>query len=230
MGHHFLPGNPPVELILRRSTRSRRISLRVSSLDGRVTLTMPPGIPEREALEFARQKEDWLRSHLAKRKEDVAIGFGAVLPIAGELKEIVPSPDRKVHLCDETIAVPGPADRVAARLSAWIKQTARDRLVMASDTFAAQVGRRYSRISVRDTRSRWGSCSEAGALMYSWRLLLAPPDALDYVAAHEVAHLVEMNHSPDFWSVVRSLKPNYEEPRAWMREHGSALHRYRFKD
>ncbi len=228
MGHHFLPGNPPVELILRRSARARRISLRVSSLDGRVTLTLPRGVRDSEALDFAREKESWLRKHLDQRQEDVAITHGAMLPVGGVMREVVPGTGRRIVLGEDSIAVPGPADRVGTRLAAFLKQSARDRLAAASDTYAARLGRPYSRITLRDTRSRWGSCSHAGALMYSWRLILAPPEVLDYVAAHEVAHLQEMNHSPAFWSVVSRLMPDYDQHRLWLRKNGTDLHRYRF--
>ncbi|MEM7731860.1 MAG: SprT family zinc-dependent metalloprotease [Pseudomonadota bacterium] len=228
MGQHFLPGNPPVELILRRSARARRISLRVSSLDGRVTLTLPRGVPDAEALSFARQKEAWLRKHLDRRVEDVDVGFGAVLPVEGILRDVVPGHGRAVRLFDDCLEVPGAPDRVGKRVAAWLKQMARDRLVGASDRYASQIGRKYNRISLRDTRSRWGSCSHEGRLMYSWRLILAPAETLDYVAAHEVAHLQEMNHSPAFWAVVERLCPEYDCHRRWLREEGTALHRYRF--
>ncbi len=230
MGHHLLPGNPPVALTLRRSARARRISLRVSALDGRVTLTMPNGVPDREALDFARQKEAWLRKHLASRAEDVQITHGAMVPFEGIERQIVPGSGRMIRLTATSLEVPGTPENVAPRLGAWLKQQARNRLVVASDDYAAQIGRRYNKITLRDTRSRWGSCSETGALMYSWRLLLAPPEVLDYVAAHEVAHLVEMNHSPAFWAVVERLMPDYKTPRKWLRQNGSGLHRYRFRN
>ncbi len=228
MGQHYLPGNPPVELILRRSARARRISLRVSSLDGRVTLTLPRGVADGEALAFAREKEGWLRKHLARRVEDVDVNFGAIVPVEGALREVVPGQGRAIRLNDDRLEVPGAPDRVGKRVAAWLKQMARDRLVAASDVYAAQIGRGYNRISLRDTRSRWGSCSHEGRLMYSWRLILAPPEALDYVAAHEVAHLQEMNHSPAFWAVVERLCPDYDRHRRWLRKEGTGLHRYRF--
>lgn len=230
MGQHVLPGNPPVELILRRSARARRISLRVSSLDGRVTLTLPRHIAEAEALAFAREKESWLRKHLARREEDVDITFGAILPVEGQPREVVQGQGRAIRLYEDRIELPGPPERVGKRLAAWLKHLARDRLVAASDGYAAQIGRPYSRISLRDTRSRWGSCSVEGRLMYSWRLILAPPAALDYVAAHEVAHLQEMNHSPAFWSIVARLCPDYDTHRRWLRTEGNALHRFRFSN
>ncbi|MEB8388872.1 SprT family zinc-dependent metalloprotease [Rhodobacteraceae bacterium KMM 6894] len=225
MGHHILPGNPPIALSLRRSPRARRISLRISALDGRVTLTLPKGLPEREALEFARQKEDWMRRHLAAQQPDVIVAEGATLPIEGRMMQIAPSTGRRVVVQGESLLVPGEA---GPRLQAWLKVLARDRLVEASDRYSAALGRPYSRITLRDTRSRWGSCASSGALSYSWRLIMAPPEVLDYVAAHEVAHLAEMNHSAAYWAGVARLLPGYDEPRQWLRAHGAGLHRYRF--
>jgi len=228
MGQHILPGNPPVALILRRSPRARQISLRVSRLDGRVTLTVPQGVPEATALGFARNKERWLRKQLSTQSQMVQVAIGHDVPFAGEMRRIVPGQNRRILLTDDQIAVPGPDDSVAARLHAWFKAQARDRLAAASDRYAAALGRPYTRLTLRDTRSRWGSCSSQGGLMYSWRLIMAAPDVLDYVAAHEVAHLAQMNHSPAFWAVVARLYPDYDRPRQWLRAHGVDLHRYRF--
>jgi len=116
------------------------------------------------------------------------------------------------------------------RAKAFLKLRARDELAAASDRYAAMVGRSYTRLSFRDTRSRWGSCSSEGVLMYSWRLIMAPPAVLDYAAAHEVAHLVEMNHSPAFWAVVARICPDYEDYRGWLRKNGDVLHRVNFGD
>ena len=230
MGRHILAGNPPVEITLRRSARARRISLRVSSLDGRVTLTLPRGVPEREAMDFARSREDWLRGHLARQAPQVVIAPGAVLPVEGRAREVVAATGRHVLLRPDRVEVPGPPAQAAARLRGWLRARARDRLAGASDLYAARLGRGYSGITLRDTRSRWGSCSSAGRLNYSWRLILAPPEVLDYVAAHEVAHLEEMNHSAAFWAVVERLHGPWQAPRDWLREQGHDLHRYRFED
>lgn len=228
MGQHLLPGNPSVALTLRRSARARRLSLRVSGLDGQVTLTVPPGVSEAEALGFARSREDWLRRVLTAQPASVTIGLGAILPIEGEMRQIVPGTGRQVRLAGGHVHVPGAEDTLRRRLHGWLRTRARDRLAAASDLYAARLGRGYSRLTLRDTRSRWGSCSAQGALSYSWRLILAPPEVLDYVAAHEVAHLAQMNHSPVFWAAVAGLLPDYEPPRAWLKREGAALHRYRF--
>ena len=226
MAGHSLPGDPPVPVILRRSPRARRISLRVSQLDGRVTLTLPRGVPEAEALAFAREKERWIRGHLQSRSEDVRVDIGAEIPVEGVVLRVVPGGGRGVRLRDGELAVP--PDAAARRVQAWLRDLARDRLVAASDTYAQALGRPYRRITLRDTRSRWGSCSSQGGLMYSWRLILAPPEVLRYVAAHEVAHLAEMNHSAAFWAQVERLYGPYQAPRTWLRDNGAALHRYRF--
>ncbi|QOL82309.1 M48 family metallopeptidase [Pseudooceanicola spongiae] len=228
MGQHVLPGNPPVPLILRRSARARRISLRVSSLDGRVTLTLPSHLSDRAALAFAAEKEDWLRGHLSARSDDVVPLPGVSLPIEGAMRVITSVTGRTVRLIEDRIEVPGSADRVPARLAGYLRARARDQLAAASDHYSAQLGLPYSRLTLRDTRSRWGSCTQDGALMYSWRLILAAPEILQYVAAHEVAHLAEMNHSQDFWDVVQRLYGDYRGPRAWLRRNGADLHRYRF--
>lgn len=226
MSDHTLPGSPPVPLILRRSGRARRITLRISRLDGRVTLTLPRGVAEHEALDFARSKEDWIRDHLDERPEACTVAPGGTLPVEGRLRRIAAGPGRRVRLDDDSIGVP--AGACGARLQAWLKELARDRLTAASDRYAVALGRKYARITLRDTRSRWGSCTSDGRLMFSWRLIMAPPRVLNYVAAHEVAHLREMNHSPAFWALVERIHGPYAEPRAWLRREGETLHRYRF--
>jgi len=228
MPDHVLPGEPPIPLILRRSARAKRISLRISQLDGRVTLTLPKRLAEREALAFARQKEPWIRGHLEARQEDVLVGHGAQLPIGGKMLQVVPGAGRRIEIAVNHIAVPGPPERAGRRLGAWLKEMARDRLAGACDDYAAVLGKPYARITLRDTRSRWGSCTSDAGLMFSWRLIMAPPEVLDYVAAHEVAHLAQMNHSPAFWAEVTRLYGAYDSPRRWLRREGNALHRYKF--
>ncbi len=230
MGDHILPGNPPVALTLRRSARAKRISLRVSGLDGRVTLTLPRHVPEHEALEFAHEKAGWLRRQLGQRPDHLVVSYGVELPVEGRSLRITPGAGRLVHESGDKVIVPGTPDRVATRVQAYLKIRARDRLAAASDHFAALLGREYTRLTLRDTRSRWGSCSARGALNYSWRLIMAPPEVLRYVAAHEVAHLDEMNHSPAFWALTGKLMPDYHAPRRWLQENGAVLHRYRFGD
>jgi predicted metal-dependent hydrolase len=223
-----LPGSPPVEITLRRSPRARRFSLRVSRLDGRVTLSLPMGARVGEAMAFARAQEGWIRRALSALPATALVAHGSALPVEGRMLVLCSAPGRLVRVEGESLLVPGEAPQAGARAKAFLKTVARDRLIAASDRYAALVGRQYSRLTLRDARSRWGSCTVDGGLMYSWRLAMAPPDVLDYVAAHEVAHLVEMNHAPAFWAVVARLMPDYAPRRAWLRQYGQTLHGFRF--
>ncbi len=222
------PGLPDLDITLRRSARARRFSLRVSSLDGRVTLSMPARAREAEAIAFARSQEGWLRQALARVPDGADVAMGTEIPFEGRSLRLMPGTGRAIRIEGDSLLVPGDPAQVGARVAAWVRARARDRLVTAVDHYAAQIGRKVAQVALRDTRSRWGSCTAEGRLMFSWRLILAPPAVLDYVAAHEVAHLVEMNHSPAFWAVVERLYPGWQPQRAWLRRHGSALHAIRF--
>lgn len=228
MVERTLPGNPPVSVTLRRSARARRFSLRVSRLDGRVTLSMPARASEAEALAFADDKADWVRTVLAQAAPRRAVGIGAVVPYEGRALTVTAASVRVARVAGDLLLVPGNPALAGTRVAAFLKFAARRRLQAESERHAAALGCRIAGITLRDTRSRWGSCTQAGRLMYSWRLVMAPPEVLSYVAAHEVAHLVEMNHSADFWAVVVRLMPDYQRHRRWLRTHGGELHRLDF--
>lgn len=227
MTKYELLGDPPVSVTMRRSAQARKLSLRISSLDDRVTLTIPKFTSEKVALGFAQEKADWIRGHLAKRPGHVDIRIGTSVPVEGHMRKILAISGRKVVLSEDEIYVA--ANSCGKRVERFLRELARERLVEACDTYARRLGREYQRITLRDTRSRWGSCSSAGGLMFSWRLIMAPPSVLHYVAAHEVAHLAQMNHSQAFWDTVTHLYGAYEADRGWLRCEGNALHRYRFE-
>ncbi len=223
-----LPGLPGVEVAFRRSGRAQRFSLRVSRQTGLVTLTLPARARESEALMFLRAQEDWLRGALQQVAPEQTLAFGGTIPFEGQPCLLTPGAGRGLRRDGDHIVVPGSSDQIGARLQAWLKVMARDRLAASVDRHAGSLGRRVSSITLRDTRSRWGSCTAEGRLMFSWRLVMAPPSVLDYVAAHEVAHLVEMNHSDRFWAVVEGLYPGWQTQRAWLRTEGTALQAIRF--
>jgi hypothetical protein len=229
MNTHEIDGDPPIPVLLRRTRRARRMSLRVAHMDGRVTLTVPESVSDRDALSFAEEKADWIRMHLSRQASVVPMVIGAEVPVEGVPRRIVAGSGRTVRLSASEISVPL-GRPPAARLKTFLREMARDRLTAASDEFANRLGVTYSKITLRDTRSRWGSCSSLGGLMYSWRLVMAPAPVLRYVAAHEVAHRVEMNHGPRFWATVETLCPDYKAPRVWLRRDGQDLHRYQFED
>ena len=225
MPETILPGDPPVAIQSRTHRRARRITLRIGAADGRVTLTRPPGVPEAEALAFARAREGWLRGKLEDRPRDVGVRPGEEVPVEGAPLVVTAAPGRARIEGGRLLVPEGRAGPAAAAL---LKHLARDRLTAAADRHAAALGVEWGPLALRDPRGRWGSCSAAGRLMFSWRLAMAPPDVLDYVAAHEVAHRVRMDHSPAFWAVVERLRPDWRTARDWLHAEGPGLHRYRF--
>ncbi|MFP7570901.1 M48 family metallopeptidase [Marivita sp. S2033] len=229
MGVRTLPGNPDITLKLRKNARARRMTLRISRIDGAVTLTVPRGVSERDALAFALEKQDWVRGHLGKQETRVLVGPGVRLQIAGTDVDLVQGTGKRLVVTANTVALPVPVETGRRHLQAWLKEQARAELSRASDRYAHALGRSYTGLTLRDTRSRWGSCSSTGALMYSWRLILAPRPVMEYVAAHEVAHLQEMNHSPAFWRLVEQLYGPCKDARTWLRTEGPNLHRFRFE-
>jgi predicted metal-dependent hydrolase len=222
-------GDPAIEVRLRRNARARRMVLRVAH-SGRVpTLTLPPGVPLARARAFLSDQEGWLRRHLAASPGGRAVCDGSVLPFGDASLTVRAHPGARMLCADGILHVPGTPAGFAPRVAAYLREEARRACVAGVARHAARLGLQPGRISLRDPRSRWGSCTAAGDLMFSWRLVLAPAFVLDYVVAHEVAHLQEMNHSPRFWAVVRRLCPDYERPRDWLRRHGGALHGWDFR-
>jgi predicted metal-dependent hydrolase len=221
--------DPEVPVRLRVIPRARRFTLRVEPDGGGAVLTLPPGVPMAEARMFLMRQSDWLTRALARHPGRVAVGAGTLLPVAGREVEVAlgTGPRRPPLLADGRLTLSGPG-APGPRIAAWLKLRARDALVPATQRYAGMLGREVRGVSLRDTRSRWGSCTSAGRLAFSWRLAMAPPEVLDYVAAHEAAHLVEMSHAPRFWATVEKLMPDYRPRRAWLKREGRGLHRYGF--
>ncbi|MEM9009845.1 MAG: SprT family zinc-dependent metalloprotease [Pseudomonadota bacterium] len=223
---HLTTGAPPITVQLRRNGRARGFTLRVSSVDSRATLTCPSAAPIREAQRFLDSRADWLAEARARAPQPIRVEEGTVLPVEGRMHRLVLGDPSTPGV----LALPGPRARLPAQARAHLTLLARQRLSDAVARYAARIGRTPARLTLRDPRSRWGSCTGRGNLMFSWRLIMAPPEVLDYVAAHEVAHLSEMNHGPRFWALLERLSPDHGAERRWLREEGAALHRYRFGD
>lgn len=217
-----------VALKATRNPRARRVILRLDAASGTALLTLPPGFSNRDALAFLQRNKGWLAQRLQKLPEAIPFQDGAVLPILGEPHRILHEPGARRGLWREEghLHVSGRAEHLPRRVRDYLKAEAKQELSVRSHDKAAAIGQRVTRVTLRDTKSRWGSCSHQGALSYSWRLILAPESVLDYVAAHEVAHLVHMDHSPSFWRLVADLHPDPDSARAWLKRDGSALWRY----
>lgn len=228
----LLPGLDIV-VELRRAPTARRLTLRVRSARRDAVLTVPARTTLVAARAFAERHVDWLRERLARLPEPVPFVDGALVPLRGVPHRVGARPagrgvTRVVKDAggQPTIIVAGPPEHLARRLGDFLKREARRDIEAAVLAHAATLGVRSGKIRLGDPTSRWGSCSPRGGLSFSWRLILAPPHVLDYLAAHEVAHRREMNHGPRFWAVVARLRPDYELSEAWLRAHGAGLHRY----
>ena len=214
---------------LKRSSRARRMTLRVPRDGGAPVLTLPQRAAAADGIAFVRERADWLRAAMGRRPLPQIVAAGAVLPVEGRGLRITPAPLHAVEVSGDALLVPEarPAGPVTA---AGLRVLAATRLRAACDRHAARLGRPWRALALRDTRSRWGSCTHDGRLMFSWRLAMAPPEVLDYVAAHEVAHLAHMDHSPRFWATVETLLPDHASQRAWLKSEGGALMLWRFHD
>jgi predicted metal-dependent hydrolase len=223
----------PVEV--RRHPAARRMTLRVSRSRRAVIVTLPMSCDLRQADTFLHHHLDWVRRHLGSLPQPVPFEDGAVIPLRGRMHTLefpARSTGHKIASLDageeglRRLVVPGGRDCARRRLAEWLVAQARCDLAKRVGAHAANLRLKPKRIAVRDQSSRWGSCSTTGVLSFSWRLVLAPPFILDYVAAHEVAHLAEMNHGPRFWALVERIVPRSAEARQWLRVYGMELHCY----
>lgn len=225
---HLTVGERAIPLMMRKSRRARSLSLRIDPVLDAVELVLPWGVSVREGLRFAATKSGWLRANLEDRPPRVPFAPGARIPYLGVDHEIVHDPAARAGVRIEAgrIHVSGGIEFLARRLRDWLRCQAQRRLAARVTVAAARVERRVKHVRLRDPKSRWGSCAADGGLSFSWRLVLAPAAVLDYVVAHEVAHLVHANHGTRFWRLVTELAGDAEAPRAWLRAHGARLLRY----
>jgi predicted metal-dependent hydrolase len=222
---------------VRRHRQARRYTLRIHSVTREVVLTMPPRGSLKQAREFAEKHGGWIAARLDRLPEPAPFAHGAVIPLRGVDHRIVHRREQRGTVWLENgeanerlLCVAGEAPHIARRISDFLKREVRSDLEAASRRAADTLNVTIKRVSIRDPSSRWGSCSTTGVLSYSWRLIFAPPFVLDYLAAHEVAHLVEMNHSRRFWRLVERTCPHVTRAKSWLDAHGADLHRYGVPD
>lgn len=215
-------------LTFRHNPRARRMILRTDPKTGGAVVTLPPGVDYETAREFVIDRAGWLVTRLASATPVIEFEDGAIIPFMGDDHEIRHQPDQRgtVMCGDGFLDVSGRPEHLARRLRDWLKKQARNEISERASLKAVTLQKKYGRISIRDTKSRWGSCSYAGDLNFSWRLIMAPEWVLDYVVAHEVAHLVEHNHSSRFWAQVALVSDDVERANDWLRRNGQQLHQY----
>jgi hypothetical protein len=219
-------GGAPLRLLV--SPRARRMRLSVDPRTRRVTLTMPRRTSERRALAWAAGHGAWIEEALARIPDSIPFAPGAVIPLEGVAHRIDWDPirPRRIERGEGRLVMGGPEEGIEGRLLRWLRAHARDLLDRETREFAAKAGVKASRVAIGDPVSRWGSCSSAAAIRYSWRLILAPEFVRRATVAHEVAHLVHLNHGPDFHALVEALLGTDPKPaRSWLKREGAGLHR-----
>lgn len=212
-------------IVIRKHKTARHMVLRYQCGQQCIALTLPRYVTIGQGLRFVEERREWILSQLAEQKDIPYLADGTEIMVLGERLTIRHVGGRGVvHRQGNSIMVPGDPVFLPRRLSDWLKKSVRSEISRLAQAKAEALGRTIRKISIRDTRSLWGSCNEKACLSFSWRLVLAPYAVLDYVVSHEVAHLVELNHSPAFWRVVEQLCPNWRESREWLKTYGRQLH------
>lgn len=224
----ILVGGVSIPVDIRRSSRARNYRLTLDPKGGGLRLSIPARASVRKALGWAQGHEEWVRKHLAETPAAQPFVDGAVFPLEGRNVRIEwdSAHPRHILLDGDILRVGGAAESLAARLLRWLKSRAKEALESETRALAASAGLPLSSVSIGDPRARWGSCATSGAIRYSWRLILAPPEVRRATVAHEVAHLAHMDHSPAFHAAhARLLGSDPAPARRWLKENGAMLHR-----
>ena len=217
----------PTQIVWRRNARARRVSLRIDARAAAVVVTLPPRAARAAGLRLLADNAGWVGSKLAALPPPMAFADGAAVPIGGAPFTIrhVPAGKGGAWLDGAEIHVAGDPGFMARRVADLLRAEARRRLAAVVRDVAAQMGLHPAKLAIRDTRSRWGSCTAGGTVMFNWRLVLAPPAVQRYVVVHELAHLRHMNHGEQFWALVAEAAPDKAAQVAWLKRHGAGLMR-----
>jgi predicted metal-dependent hydrolase len=209
----------------RRSSRARRVSLRIDPTGGAVVVTLPSRATRKAGMALLMGHAEWVSDRLAALPEAVSFTEGATVPIGGVPHRIrhAPAARGSAFLLDQELHVTGAPEFLARRVRDFLRQEARRRLGALVAAKSGLIGIAPKRVTMKDTTSRWGSCAPDKSLALSWRLVMAPAFVQDYVVAHEVAHLRHMNHGPKFWSLVDELTPHTKAAIPWLRAEGPRL-------
>ena len=209
--------------------RAKRLTLRIDAGGRGLRITVPPGLARGEVERFLDRHQGWLETRLAKLPDRPQVRPGVKMPLRGVPHLIVHEPDKRGTVTEGNDAgkpalfVHGREEHLPRRLADFLKRAAKKDIEPLVAKHTARVGRQAKAVRFKDTSSRWGSCTADGSLSFSWRIMMAPPVVIDYLVAHEVAHLKEMNHGPNFWALCKELCPRTEEARAWLKRNGGAL-------
>jgi predicted metal-dependent hydrolase len=242
--HYFIAAAEQIPIVIRKRKGARNLVLRYQPVKHCLTLSLPRHVSERSGVAFVEKKREWVEKQITRKPEKIPFADGQVIPVLGQEYRLVHVGGRGVVQTDDggwrtedtnlsvlrppssVVCVPGNPEFMARRVREWLKERARQEVTARAQEKAKMLGYKISKITLRDTRSLWGSCNRKGNLTFSWRLVFAPLDVLDYVVAHEVGHLKELNHSAAFWRIVAELCPDWEQHRVWLKKHGNGLYRF----
>ncbi len=223
-----LPDGSEATLRVRRSARARRVAIRILPNSFDAELVLPRKATKRQGVKFASERAEWLQDHLGRLPAPVPFAEGAVFPYLDRPMTIRLLNDKidSIRREGDNLVVRIARRDLSAAVRAYLRNEAKRELTDRATEMSERIGRPFRRLTIRDTHSRWGSCSWQGDLSFSWRLIFAPDWVVDYMAAHEVSHLVHMDHSASFWRLVEELGGHADDARRWLREQGPGLYRY----
>lgn len=221
-----------VEILLIRNKRSKRLTLRQNLSAGNFKLSMPVRGTIAQAQAFCTEHAAWIAEKLSHMQDVVEFKHGHNIPLRGEQFKLIFLDQLRgqTQQIDNELHITGGADFAPRRLTNWLKAEAKKDILVGIQKYEPMLNVKHSKLTIRDTKSRWGSCSSSKALSFSWRLVLAPPDVLDYVVAHELAHILEMNHSAKFWAHVAKVCPHMKPSQNWLKTNGGQLHQIRLNN
>lgn len=225
----------PINIQLTRNKRSKRLTLRQNLSGGNFKLSMPMRASVKQAKAFCQQHSAWIAEKSAEMQDMASFADGQYIPLRGKMVKLVfldqlRGQTKFISLDDAAeLHITGGAEFAPRRLVTWLKSAAKKDILVAMEKYQPMLDVKYSKLTIRDTKSRWGSCSSSKALSFSWRLVMAPPNCLDYVVAHELAHILEMNHGAKFWAHVDGVCPHMKDSQKWLKTNGGQLHQIRVK-
>ena len=218
-----------IPLRLRYNAKAKRIILRVDQETGGAIISLPRHASETEAISLVNERIDWIVDKISEFPPKITLTDGQSLTLMGQHITIRHRPDLKmgVQLIGSEMIASGMREHLHRRIVDWLKKYTKGIITPRANNMASQLECKINRISIRDTKSRWGSCSSQGNLSFCWRLIMTPEWVLNYVIAHEVSHLKHMDHSPEFWKIVGTFGVKPKQARLWLNQNSRVLQRIR---
>lgn len=225
---HFIDlGELRLPIKVKKHRTSRRLIVRYQPLQKSLSLTLPQATSLKQGLHFINEKREWILHQVMQYSNATSFSDGMIIPILGRNIKLEHVGGRGlISELDDVLQIHGNVEFLVRRVKNWLIQKLKSEIIALTQKFSAQIDVKIGTITLRDTSSRWGSCSHDGNLSFSWRLIFAPYEVMAYVVAHEVAHIREHNHSPDFWKLVGHLHPEFEASQNWLKNNGKSLYIY----